>query len=121
MPRIIFKCPHIKGGTQKASSHLNNYVSYVATRDGVECIKPEKNGLPATQKQKDFIEQLVREFPLSKALFEYADYSAAPTGGHLSHGRWRIIWTRLPKKKTIWNILPSVLMYRKWVHTVCFL
>ncbi len=84
MPRIIFKCPHIKGGTQKASSHLNNYVSYVATRDGVECIKPEKNGLPATQKQKDFIEQLVREFPLSKALFEYADYSAAPTGGNAS-------------------------------------
>lgn len=34
--RIIFKCPHIKGGTGKASAHLENYVSYVATREGAQ-------------------------------------------------------------------------------------
>ena len=73
MPRIIFKCPHIKGGTVKATSHLKNYVSYVATRDGVERIVPKEIGLPATQKQKDMVAQLVREFPLSKGLFEYED------------------------------------------------
>ncbi len=35
MPRIIFKCPYIKPGTKKAAAHLNNYVRYVATREGV--------------------------------------------------------------------------------------
>lgn len=84
MPRIIFKCPHIKGGTAKATSHLKNYVSYMATRDGAERIVPKKNGLPATQKQKDMVAQLVREFPLSKGLFEYEDYTANPTSGNAS-------------------------------------
>ena len=36
MPRIIFKCPHIKGGTSKAASHLGNMVEYIATREGVQ-------------------------------------------------------------------------------------
>ena len=42
MPRIIFKCPYIKPGTGKAAAHLNNYVRYVATRDGVEKLTPDK-------------------------------------------------------------------------------
>ena len=28
MPRLIFKCPYIKGGTSAACSHLENYVQY---------------------------------------------------------------------------------------------
>ncbi len=32
MPRIIFKCPYIEPGTQKAAVHLNDYVRYVAAR-----------------------------------------------------------------------------------------
>ena len=40
MPRIVFKCPHIKGGTKKAASHLGNMVEYIATRDGVQKIDP---------------------------------------------------------------------------------
>ncbi len=38
MPRLIFKCPYIKGGA-KSSPHLKNYVGYIATREGVELIK----------------------------------------------------------------------------------
>lgn len=48
--RIIFKCPHIKGGTGKASAHLENYVSYVATREGAQKVPENKNNLPATKK-----------------------------------------------------------------------
>ena len=69
MPRIIFKCPHIKGGTAKASAHLGNYVSYMATREGVQRIPENKTGLPATQKQKEMIAKIIQEFPLSRGLF----------------------------------------------------
>jgi len=42
MPRIIFKCPHIKGGG-KSAAHLSNYVKYAATREGVERIAKREN------------------------------------------------------------------------------
>lgn len=42
MPRLIIKCPHIKGG-ERAAAHLSNYVKYAATRDGVERIAKREN------------------------------------------------------------------------------
>ncbi len=42
MPRLIFKCPYMKGGS-KTSSHRANYVRYSATRDGVEQISRQEN------------------------------------------------------------------------------
>ena len=44
MPRLIFKCPYIKGGTSAACAHLENYVQYMATRNGVERIDPGRMG-----------------------------------------------------------------------------
>ena len=79
MPRIIFKCPYIKPGTEKAAAHLNNYVRYVATRDGVEKLTPDKADLPATKKQKVMVERLLRDFPLSRGMFEYEDYQSSST------------------------------------------
>ena len=74
MPRVIFKCPHIKGGTAKAAAHLGNAVGYIATRKGVQRIDPGKMNLPVTENQVRIVEKLVREFPLCKGLDEYADY-----------------------------------------------
>ena len=79
MPRIIFKCPYIKPGTEKAATHLGNYVRYVATRDGVEKLTPDQAVLPATKKQQAMVERLLRDFPQSHGMFEYEDYKAAPT------------------------------------------
>ena len=84
MPRVIFKCPHVKGGTAKAAAHLGNAVSYIATREGVQCIDPGKMDLPATEKQVIMVEKLVREFPQSCDLEEYADYQCSPTRGNAS-------------------------------------
>jgi hypothetical protein len=42
MPRLIVKCPYIKGGGAKAATQLNNYVKYVATREGVELAEAMK-------------------------------------------------------------------------------
>ena len=79
MPRLIFKCPYIKGGSKNASAHLDHYVRYMATRKGAERIDQSKADLPATKKQTAFIGQLLREFPLSRGMFEYEDYVTAPT------------------------------------------
>ena len=39
MPRVIFKCPYLKGGSERAASHLHNYVRYMATREGAGRVK----------------------------------------------------------------------------------
>ena len=84
MPRIILKCPYIRGGSQKAVSHLRNYVEYVATRSGVERIQVDKRDLPATKKQKELVARIVKDFPLSKGMFEYEDYMVKQTRGNAS-------------------------------------
>ena len=83
MPRIIFKCPYLKGGA-KSASHLNNYVRYMATREGAQHLAPDLAQCPVTEPQKQLVERLLRDFPLSRGLFEYEDYVAAPTQGNAS-------------------------------------
>ena len=84
MPRLIFKCPHIKGGTTSSASHLGNYVKYMATRDGAERVQWEQDQQPATEQQKKLVAQIVRDFPLSCGMFEYEDYQTSPTQGNAS-------------------------------------
>ncbi len=74
MPRIILKCPYLKGGTDKDLAHLSNLVNYMATRNGVEKLIEKNRNLPSTAKQADLIEQIIKEFPGTKNLFEYEDY-----------------------------------------------
>lgn len=84
MPRLIFKCPYIKGGTSAACAHLENYVRYMATRNGVERIDPGCDGWQATKQQKEMIKQILRDFPLSRGMFEYEDYLMTPTRSNAS-------------------------------------
>lgn len=84
MPKIIFKCPHIKGGTEQAASHLKNYVEYMSTRKGVDEIDPSEAVLPATKRQRQLAAQILRDFPLSRGMFEYEDYRTSPTRGNAS-------------------------------------
>lgn len=84
MPRLIFKCPYIKGGTSAACAHLENYVRYMATRNGVERIEPGCDGWQATKQQKEMIKQILRDFPLSRGMFEYEDYLMTPTRSNAS-------------------------------------
>lgn len=79
MPRLILKCPYLKGGSERASAHLENLVSYIATRDGVEKIRVEDKNLSSTIKQEELIAQIIKEFPNTKNLFEYEDYIKEPT------------------------------------------
>ena len=72
MPRIIFKCPYLKGGNNTA--HLSNLIKYIATRNGVQKFSAKNKNLPATKKQAELIKNILKEFPDSKNLFEYEDY-----------------------------------------------
>ncbi len=74
MPRMILKCPYLKGGTAKASAHLSNLVNYISTRSGVEKLIEKNRNLHSTVKQANLIEQIIKEFPGTKNLFEYEDY-----------------------------------------------
>jgi len=84
VPRVIFKCPYLKGGSERAASHLHNYVRYMATREGAQHMAIGHEQLPATEEQRKMVAQLLREFPLSRGLFEYEDYQTAPTRGNAS-------------------------------------
>ncbi|MBS7527102.1 sel1 repeat family protein [Candidatus Parcubacteria bacterium] len=79
MPRIVLKCPYLKGGTKKSAAHLSNLVTYMATRCGVEKLPKERSSLPSTLKQGDLIQQIINEFPEAKKLFEYEDYIESKT------------------------------------------
>ena len=74
MPKLILKCPYLKGGTAKASAHLLNLVNYMSTRYGVEKLTEKNRNLPSSAKQANLIEQIIKEFPATKNLFEYEDY-----------------------------------------------
>lgn len=76
MAKLIQKSGYIKSGGDAAG-----YMKYIATRENVE--KLRGNG-PATKNQRRLIADLLREFPDTKELFEYEDYTAAPTLGSAS-------------------------------------
>ena len=82
MARIVLISPSLKGGQNAAK--LAQRTRYFATRPGVELLTDEYSTLPATKKQRSFIDRLVRSFPTSKELIEYEDYLANPTQGNAS-------------------------------------
>ena len=75
MARLIQKSGYIKAGK------AGGYMKYIATRERVERI--EGSG-PATEKQRQLIEELLRDYPDAKDSFEYEDYAAAPTVSNAS-------------------------------------
>ena len=79
MPRIIMKSPYIK---PNAKTHIGNYVSYIATRDGVEKADSTQKFMEATERQKQIIKKLLSDYPDSKDLYEYQDYLDKPNRGN---------------------------------------
>lgn len=71
MRGLIQKSGYIKPGTGGAG----NYMKYIATRDGVELIMSDD---PVTEKQRQLIADLLRDFPESRALDEYGEYKNNP-------------------------------------------
>jgi hypothetical protein len=78
MAGIILKWPYLKGDSAKTAAHLDYLVKYIATREGVEKIKNGRELWHATKKQQALVNEILREFPDSRELFEYEDYLAQP-------------------------------------------
>ncbi len=76
----------------------------------MERVDPGKCALPATVKQVKLVEQLLREFPSSRDLFEYEDYQTAPTRGNASEFITRAIednYEQVAKKENYVDYIAS--------------
>lgn len=73
------KSPYIKPNSK---THIGNYVSYIATRDGVEKVDSTQKFMEATSVQKKIINKLLIDYPDSKDLYEYQDYLDKPNRGN---------------------------------------
>lgn len=68
MARLIQKSGYFKGGS-------TGYMKYIAQRDGVEITSDTG---PVTEKQRQLIADLLKNYPDTKELFEYEDYLTTP-------------------------------------------
>ncbi len=75
MAKLILYSPYYKATDYR----MGKYVRYIATREGVELPKNTKLNRPATKKQKDLIENMLKDFPNCYELLEYKDYLDKPT------------------------------------------
>jgi hypothetical protein len=73
------KSPYIKPNSK---THIGNYISYIATRDGVEMADSTQKFMEATSVQKKIINKLLIDYPDSKDLYEYQDYLDKPNRGN---------------------------------------
>lgn len=76
MVKLILKSPYIK-----STGGASGYLKYIATRERVQIIPDDR---PPTRKQEQLIAKLTKDFPDSKTLYEYEDYSAKPTKANAS-------------------------------------
>ena len=70
MARLIQKTGFI------SRKSADGYMKYIATREGVEVLTGKG---PATEKQKEMVSKLLKDFPDVRDSFEYEDYKQAPT------------------------------------------
>ena len=79
MARLILKSPYRKPSCIRSRG---GYLSYIATREGVEMAEDTSHHLPATTQQQKQIDKLIKKHPDSKDSHEYEDYLKEPTRGN---------------------------------------
>lgn len=78
MARLIVKSPYIQCGSGQSA---DRYLRYIATRERVEILPDDR---PPTRKQQQLIAKLVKDFPDTKDLLEYEEYTNHPTKANAS-------------------------------------
>ena len=81
MAKLVTKFKYLKPNRKVSAG---GYAKYIATREGVEKIDSSQKFAPATAKQKNLIEKILKDFPDSKDMFEYADYLEKQNAGSVS-------------------------------------
>lgn len=60
MAKLVTKFKYLKSNRKVSAG---GYAKYISTRDGVEKIDDTKKFAPATAKQKNLIEKILKDFP----------------------------------------------------------
>lgn len=81
MAKLVTKFKYMKSGS---GQNIGGYAKYIATREGVEKIDNSAKYAPATKKQLQFIQKILKDFPDTKEMLEYEDYLQAPNKGNTS-------------------------------------
>lgn len=81
MARLVTKFKYLKPNRKVSAG---GYAKYIATRERVEKIDSSQKFASATEKQKHLIEKIIKDFPDSKDMFEYADYIEKQNQGSAS-------------------------------------
>ncbi len=81
MAKLVTKFKYLN---PSRDTNIGGYIRYIATREGVEKIDDTKRLSPATKKQQQFIEKILRDFPDTKEMLEYEDYEKDRTIGNAS-------------------------------------
>ena len=76
MPKLILRCNYLKNAPP---SHLENFVTYIGTREGVEKVENTAAHLPPTARQEDLIQDILHKISDADRMHEYYDYIQRPT------------------------------------------
>ncbi len=88
MAKLVTKFKYLK---PNAGYDVGGYAKYIATREGVHKIDDTGKLAPATKRQQQFIEKLLKDFPDSKEMLEYEDYLKERTVGNASEFITRVL------------------------------
>ena len=92
MPKLILRCNYLKNSPP---AHLANYINYIGTREGVEKVGSTTSSLPATDRQKSLIADILAKIPDANRMNITIISKDRPEKMHrsLSRRRWRITLT----------------------------
>lgn len=76
MAKIIFTSRYFKNPKR---SNVGKLVKYMGTREGVEKLPNGIDNSPATKKQQNLVQSIVKNYPESKKYLEYKDYENSST------------------------------------------
>lgn len=81
MAKLITKFKYLKPNARQS---VGGYAKYIATREGVDKIDQSYKLSPSSLKQQQLIEKILKDFPDSREMLEYEDYTKEPTVGNAS-------------------------------------
>lgn len=76
MARLVTKFKYLNKNGKKP---VGGYAQYIATREGVDKIDKSMEHAEATKRQEILIQKILRDFPDTRDMLEYADYFNHPT------------------------------------------
>lgn len=81
--RVIFKSSFLNP-SKNSSGGSGTYAEYIGTREGAVKISESTKGLPVTDSQKEFIDEILRKYPEEKTSIAFHEFERMQTIGNAS-------------------------------------